>query len=233
MAGVEVGTGVGIDFACLVASRSLDVVEFVVDFEVEVTLLLSCLEVAEVPDAVSELLLSKTNSLLVCCGITGASEHTLRGLTGVFVEPVALCVDRYESSLLISVMMRWSTPLCCCCSLRVLVVVDVDFSAASPTLPLLSADSMLLISVMVTPGWSLEAVALDVAEDLDVVTVRELAVDELTARWVATCWLALVLELDALYVADFLRVMLPSGLWMTVSPASTSCRPWGARPSLP
>lgn len=56
-----------------VASRSL--------VEEVLCRLLSCLD-------------SKTNSVLACCARPGASEHTLRGLTGVLVDPVAFCVDR-------------------------------------------------------------------------------------------------------------------------------------------
>lgn len=103
-----------VTLACRVASRSL--LDDVVDV-VELTLLLSCLVVA-VPTALSvaideDVLVSKLNSVFACWaeGASAASEQTLRGLAGVFVEPVAFCVDRYESSLLISVMIFWSTPL--------------------------------------------------------------------------------------------------------------------------
>lgn len=124
--------------------------------------------------------------------------------------------------MLISDIMRWSTPTCwCCCSVRLLLVtVEVAFCVelceVSPLmLPRLSAVEV--ISVMVTPGWSLEDDFEEVVEVLEEVTVRELVADELTAL------VLLLLVEDPLYVADCLRVMLPSGLWMTVSPESTSC----------
>lgn len=170
---------------CGVASRSEVAVTVEVTFVAVLLSLLLSLAAADV--AVVDELDSNTNSFLACTAGTtpGASEHTLRGLTGVLVDPVAFCVDRYESSFPISVMMRWSTPACC--STRLLLDVDVvDTLCTESPLVFWSAAVTELISLMTTPGWSLE----DVVDDL--VAVLELDVaDELTAR---CCWVLLLLD---------------------------------------
>lgn len=168
------------------------------------SLLLSCLAAVEVDVEVVE---DSWTTVLVCCWAAscwpaccwlldvvttvqpapGASEQTLRGLTGVLVEPVAFCVERNVSSLLISVMMRWSTPLdaaCCCWELSVRV---------SPALLWRSVAAVEEVtSVMTTELGCCSTAEVAVEAVLEEVTVR-LLVDELTAR----CSL-LVALLDAL-----------------------------------
>lgn len=189
--------------------------------EVELSLLLSCL--VDVAVAVEEDDCVTNCSLLPWCAcwacwleevttvqpVPGASEHTLRGLTGVLVEPVAFCVDRNVSSLLISVMIRWSTPLdaACCCCIESLALLRSEVADEEVT------------SVMVT---ALGCCFCCSREDDEEVALVELTVRLLVEELTAFCWATLLDKLlDALYVADCLLVMLPSGLWIIVSPAST------------
>lgn len=112
------------------------------------------------------------------------------------------------------------------------VVVLLVLWVASPTLPLLPdvEEEVEVTSVMVTPGWSTTAPVVDVDDVLDVVTVRLLVAADVAVLCCAACRVleVVVVVVPDSWVADWRRVTLPSGLWITVSLASTRCMPVGA-----